>query len=97
MAAFVTLAALAGCRDVSPSVTVTNRTHQTIRVYGPCIQDDAYELSPGETVNQFYFGAQCTIDNGDGLKGILGCVTLRTQHTNITQADLRDRPSTEQC
>lgn len=89
--------ALAACRDVDPSVTVTNSTQETIRVTGNCIQDDAYMLAPGQTVNQFYLGAQCRIDDGDGLHGMLGCVTLKTRHTVITVKDLRDPPGLDQC
>lgn len=36
--------------------------------------------------NELYLGAQCPIDNGDELDGMLGCVTLKTSHTNIKPA-----------
>jgi hypothetical protein len=94
----LTVAGLAACSDTSPDVTVTNRTDRTIRLSGNCVADnDAYTLAPGETSNDFYPGSQCRIDDGDGLKGMLGCVTLKSSHTNVTVADLRDPPGPDQC
>lgn len=86
-----------GCSDTSPEVTVTNRTNQSIRLTGNCVADDAYLLRPGEAANQFYRGAECRIDDGDGLNGMLGCVRLTARHTDVTQADLRNPPSPDQC
>ncbi|RNL81110.1 hypothetical protein [Nocardioides marmorisolisilvae] len=100
--AWMWIAALAigmsGCSEPSPNVTVTNKTGQTIRLSGNCIQDDAYELDPGESSNDFYLGAQCRVDDGDGsMKGMLGCVTLKTAHTDITPSMLRDPPKPDEC
>jgi hypothetical protein len=96
-AAALALAVCTGCSNASPDVRVTNSTTQTIRLSGNCIDDDAYMLSPGATVNGFYLGAQCRIDNGDGRDGMLGCVTLKAKYTDIAQADLRNPPGPNQC
>jgi len=97
LAVAIALAAAGGCSNASPEVTVTNRTNQSIRLTGECIDEDAYTLRPGETANQFYEGAECRIDDGDGLNGMLGCIRLAASHTDVTQADLRNPPSPDQC
>lgn len=91
------LVALTGCSDPSASVTVTNRTGQTIRLTGNCVADDPHTLDPGVTDNELYLGAQCRVDNGDGLDGMLACITLKTAHTDITASNLRDPPKPDQC
>ena len=86
-----------GCSDASAQVTVTNQTRQTIRTTGNCVEDDPHTLQAGQTDNQYYLGAQCRIDNGDGLHGMLACITLRTSHTVITNADLHNPPGPNDC
>jgi len=94
----IAVAGVAACSDTSPDVTVTNRTDQTIRLSGGCVADnDAYTLGAGETSNDFYPGSQCRIDNGEGLNGMLGCVTLKSAHTDVTPADLRNPPGPDEC
>lgn len=91
---------LSGCSenvDPSPAVTVTNHTTMTIRISGNCVADDPHTLAPGVTDNELYLGAQCRIDNGDGLNGVLGCITLKAAHTDITAADLRNPPGPNDC
>lgn len=97
VAALATMTALVACSDPSPDVTVTNRTRETIRLSGNCVPDDPYTLDPGETSGSFYLGAQCRIDNGDGLNGMLGCVTLASAHTDVIPADLRHPPNPDEC
>jgi hypothetical protein len=88
---------LASCNDPRADVTVTNRTNQTIRLTGNCVADDPHTLEPGMTDDYLYLGAQCRVDNGDGLHGMLACITLATSHTDVTQADLRDPPGPDAC
>lgn len=89
----------AGC-DFSmgdPNVTLKNETGQEIRVDGNCVTDDPHSLGQGQTDNYLYLGADCRIDNGDGLDGILGCVTLTHQHTVLTLAKLRRITGPNDC
>jgi hypothetical protein len=86
-----------GLTTGSADVTLTNDTGQVIRVTGNCTDADASELRPGQTVNMLYLGADCRIDNGDGLHGVLGCVTLSEKHTDLTRADLRPIAGPEDC
>lgn len=82
---------LVGCREPSAGVTLRNDTGSYIRFYGACTDADAADLNPGETSNMLYLGEKCTLDDGDGLKGILGCITLRTEHTVVTRKMLDGR------
>ncbi len=93
----LSLVGLVACSDASPNVTVTNKTNYTIRLTGNCVPDDAHELAPGGTDKDLYLGAQCRVDNGDGLNGMLACVTLKTAHTDITAGDLQDPPGPNEC
>ncbi|WP_425955806.1 hypothetical protein [Xylanimonas sp. McL0601] len=93
----VALLGLTACNTPSLDVTVTNRSTQTIRIGGNCVADDPHTLEPGDSDSAYYLGAQCRIDNGDGLDGMLGCVTLATAHTDLTDADLRDPPGPDDC
>jgi hypothetical protein len=79
------------------NTTVTNGSGEMIRVTGNCVPDDAQTLMPGQTTNDAYSGAQCRIDDGDGLHGVLACVTLSVAHTDITRADLKQPPRPDQC
>lgn len=89
---------VAGCASLpSGHVTVTNRTGTAIRITGGCTPDDAAFLRPGESDSDVYLGSQCRIDNGDGSKGMLGCVILKVPHADITPADLRHRPGPNDC
>lgn len=91
-------ASLAGCASLpSGDTNVTNRTSTTIRISGNCTPDDAALLGPGESDSFVYLGSQCRIDNGDGLNGMLGCVTLKAAHTDITPADLQRPPGPNEC
>ena len=88
---------LVGCSDMPyGSTTVTNGTGEMIRVTGNCVSDNALTLMHGQTTNDVYLGAQRRIDNGDGLHGMLACVTLSAAHTDITPADLKDPPDRHQ-
>lgn len=90
--------ALGGCSSVaSRDVTLTNKTDRTIRVTGACVEDDPHTVDPGQTDNALFLGADCVIDNGDGLNGILGCVTLRHRHTNVALGDLRPISGPSDC
>jgi hypothetical protein len=93
----LSLVALTACSNPSPNVTFTNKTNETVRLTGNCVADDAHELAPGATDNDLYLGAQCRIDNGDGLNGTLACVTLKTAHTEITASDLHNPPGPNDC
>jgi len=97
LSAAVTLTGCSGQPLPDGTTTVKNLTGEMIRVTGNCTPDDAQTLMPGDTTNDVYLGAQCRIDNGDGLDGMLACVTLSTRHTVITAADLKDPPSPDQC
>lgn len=79
------------------SISVTNRTTGAIRLTGNCVPDDAETLEPGETDTNLYSGADCRVDNGDGLDGILGCLTLRTKHTDLTIEALRRITGPDAC
>lgn len=66
--------------EVDSEVSLTNGP-QTIRITGNCTDDDAIDVSPGQTVRDaFYADSYCRIDNGDGLNGMLGCVKLASAH-----------------
>lgn len=93
----VAMVSVAGCSDPSALVTVTNRTGQTIRLTGSCVADDPHTLDPGETDTGLYLGADCRVDNGDGVTGMLACITLNTAHTDITVGALRNPPGPGQC
>ena len=83
---------------IDHGVSVTNASRQALRITGSCSQNDATFVKPGETItDQFSLGAQCRIDNGDGLDGMLACVTLKAVHTVITTTDLRDPPGPNEC
>lgn len=84
--------------ELDSDVSLTNGTHQTIRITGDCTEDDAFFMSPGQTVTAaFYADSYCRIDNGDGLDGMLGCVRLTSAHTTVTLADLRRPPGPNDC
>jgi hypothetical protein len=90
--------ALGGCSSVaSRDVTLTNKTDTTIRVSGACVEDDPHTVDPGQTDNTLFLGADCVIDNGDGLHGILGCITLRHRHTDLALDDLRPIGGPSDC
>ena len=96
---FVVCILAAGC-DFSmgdANVTLTNATGQVIRMTGSCIRDDPHTVNPGEMDNYLYLGANCRIDNGDGLDGIPGCVTLSHRHTALTMAKLRKIAGPDDC
>jgi hypothetical protein len=88
LAAIGSLFALLGCSvDLSlpdGGTSVTNRTKIEIRLSGNCVPDDPQTLEPGDTDNDVYAGADCRVDNGDGEDGVLGCLTLRQKHTDLT-------------
>ena len=92
---------LVGCgADVTlpdGNTSVTNRSSQTIRLTGNCVPDDAQTLSPGETESNLYAGADCRVDNGDGQAGVLGCLTLSAEHTDLTIAALRPVSGPSDC
>ena len=92
---------LAGCAlDLSlpdGSTSVTNKSSQTIRLTGNCVPDDAQTLGPGQTDSDLYSGADCRVDNGDGQSGVLGCLTLTADHTDLTLAALRPILGPDDC
>lgn len=79
------------------SISVTNRTAETIRLTGSCVPDDAETLEPGDTDTNLYAGADCRVDNGDGLDGVLGCLTLTSKHTDLTMEALRPVTGRDDC
>lgn len=84
--------------EVDSEVSLTNGTQQYIRITGNCTDDDAIDMSPGQTVRDaFYADSYCRIDNGDGLNGMLGCVKLASAHTQVTLAELRRPPGPNDC
>jgi hypothetical protein len=97
--ALVVLLSLSACDFSTPSadVTITNDTGQRIRVTGNCVVDDPHDLAPGVTDSMLFLGADCRIDNGDGLDGVLGCITLTETHTDLTLADLRPISGADDC
>lgn len=77
--------------------SVTNRTNIEIRLTGNCVPDDPQTLEPGDTDNDVYAGAECRVDNGDGEDGVLGCLTLRHTHTDLTLDALRQIRGPDDC
>lgn len=91
-------ASVVGCAALpNGQTTVTNRTSTTIRISGSCTPDDASPLGPGEIDSDVYRGSQCRIDDRDGLKGMLGCVALKSVQTDITAADIQRPPGPDEC
>jgi hypothetical protein len=92
---------LAGCgtdvRVPDGTTSVTNTSSQTIRLTGNCVPDHAQTLGPGETDSDLYAGADCRVDNGDGQAGVLGCLTLTAQHTDLTLSALRPISGPDDC
>ena len=97
-AALAAVVAVSACGLWTPNlnVTLTNRTGRAIRVTGNCV-DDPHSVAPGQTDNALYLGADCRIDNGDGLHGLRGCVTLRHRHTVLTEQRLRKIREPNDC
>ena len=92
---------VAGCgSDVTlpdGGTSVTNRTERTVRLTGNCVPDDAQTLAPGDTDTNVYAGADCRVDDGDGMDGILGCLTLSARKTDLTMAALRPISGEADC
>jgi hypothetical protein len=101
LAAIGPLLALLGCSvDLNlpdGGSSVTNRTEIEIRLSGNCVPDDPQTLEPGDTDNVVYAGADCRVDNGDGEDGVLGCLTLRQNLTDLTREALRKITGPDDC